>query len=109
VLDFSYILFDVVRYSEEDLRRAANVVSSVFYLDQTVTPMELAGRLRKLAGVLEGMWVQLKLNEFTLHKLHHIENVDRFGELQLSNRLSGPCNNQQTFSAVAINWCIGDI
>jgi len=55
VLDFSYILFDVVRYSEEDLRRAANVVSSVFYLDQTVAPMELAGRLRKLASVLEGM------------------------------------------------------
>ncbi|SHE96387.1 Putative transposase, YhgA-like [Desulforamulus putei DSM 12395] len=36
LLDFSYILFDVVRYSEEELLRAANVVSSVFYLDQTV-------------------------------------------------------------------------
>ncbi|MEW6066088.1 MAG: Rpn family recombination-promoting nuclease/putative transposase [Bacillota bacterium] len=55
LLDFSYILFDVVRYSEEELHRAANVVSSVFYLDQTVDPLELAPRLRKLAGVLEGM------------------------------------------------------
>ena len=55
LLDFSYILFDVVRYSEEDLHRAANVVSSVFYLNQTVDPRELVARLRKLVGVLEGM------------------------------------------------------
>jgi len=55
LLDFSYILFDVVRYSEEDLYRAANVVSSVFYLDQTVDSLELVVRLRKLAGVLKGM------------------------------------------------------
>lgn len=31
------------------------MVSSVFYLDQIVDPLELAPRLRKLAGVLEGM------------------------------------------------------
>ena len=55
LLDFSYILFDVVRYDEEDLYRAANVVSSVFYLDQTVDPRELVGRIRKLADVLKGM------------------------------------------------------
>ena len=55
LLDFNYILFDVVRYGEEDLRRASNVVSSVFYLDQTVDPRELIGRLRDLAGVLKGM------------------------------------------------------
>ncbi|WP_245561231.1 Rpn family recombination-promoting nuclease/putative transposase [Desulfoscipio gibsoniae] len=55
LLDFSYILFDVVRYSEEDLHRAANVVSSVFYLDQTVDPRELVSRLRNLADVLKEM------------------------------------------------------
>jgi hypothetical protein len=55
LLDFSYILFDVVRYSEDDLFQAANVVSSVFYLEQTADPPDLAGRLRKLAGVLSGM------------------------------------------------------
>jgi hypothetical protein len=31
------------------------VVSSVFYLDQTVDPKELVARLRKLASVLKGM------------------------------------------------------
>jgi predicted transposase/invertase (TIGR01784 family) len=55
LLDFSYILFDVVRYSEEDLHRAANVVSSVFYLDQTVEPRELVARLKKLAHVMKEM------------------------------------------------------
>lgn len=55
LLDFSYILFDVVRYGEEDLHRASNVVSSVFYLDQTVDPRELVARLSKLADVLKEM------------------------------------------------------
>ncbi|GBF33249.1 hypothetical protein DCCM_2348 [Desulfocucumis palustris] len=55
MLDFSYILFDVVRYDQEDLYRAANVVSSVFYLDQTVNTRELVARLRKLADVLKDM------------------------------------------------------
>ncbi|AGL01389.1 Rpn family recombination-promoting nuclease/putative transposase [Desulfoscipio gibsoniae] len=53
LLDFSYILFDVVRYNEEDLHRAANVVSSIFYLDQTLEPQELGVRLRKLADILK--------------------------------------------------------
>lgn len=55
LLDFTYILFDVVRYSEEDLHRAANVISSVFYLDQTFSPGELVERLKKLAGVMKEM------------------------------------------------------
>ena len=55
LLDFSYILFDVVRYGEEDLRRVANVVSSVFYLDQAAGPLEVTGRLRMLVDILKGM------------------------------------------------------
>jgi hypothetical protein len=50
LLDFSYILFDIVRYSENDLLQAANVVSSVFYLEQNVDPLDLTGRLRELAS-----------------------------------------------------------
>lgn len=53
ILDFSYILFDVNRYSEEELYRAANLISSVFVLDQTMDHRELTGRLRKLIGVLK--------------------------------------------------------
>jgi predicted transposase/invertase (TIGR01784 family) len=53
ILDFGYILFDVNRYSEEELYRAANLISSVFVLDQTMDHRELTGRLRKLIGVLK--------------------------------------------------------
>jgi predicted transposase/invertase (TIGR01784 family) len=55
LLGFSYILFDLVRYREQELRQAASVVSSVFYLEQTVDSLDLAGRLRGLASVLANM------------------------------------------------------
>ncbi|MGI9862770.1 Rpn family recombination-promoting nuclease/putative transposase [Moorella naiadis] len=52
LLDFHYLLFDVNRYSEEELIRAANLITGVFLLDQKMRPEELVGRLQKLAGVL---------------------------------------------------------
>ncbi len=52
VLDFRYILFDVNRYDVEELYRAANLVASVFALDQKISGEELVRRLWKLAGVL---------------------------------------------------------
>ncbi|WP_338835547.1 Rpn family recombination-promoting nuclease/putative transposase [Neomoorella thermoacetica] len=52
LLDFRYLLFDVNRYSEEELIRAANLIAGVFLLDQKMRPEELVGRLQKLAGVL---------------------------------------------------------
>ena len=55
LLNFSYLLFDVVRYNEQELRQTANVISSVFYLEQTADPPDLVGRLRKLADVLAKM------------------------------------------------------
>lgn len=55
ILDFSYILFDVARYDEEELYHAANVISSIFYLDQTIDKKVLMLRLKKLINVLKGM------------------------------------------------------
>lgn len=51
LLDFRYLLFDVNRYSEEELLKAANLIASVFLLDQRISPGELVKRLRKLAGI----------------------------------------------------------
>jgi hypothetical protein len=42
-LDFRNILFDVNRYDVEELYRAANLISSVFALDQRVSAGELMG------------------------------------------------------------------
>ncbi|WP_084665802.1 Rpn family recombination-promoting nuclease/putative transposase [Thermanaeromonas toyohensis] len=51
ILDFRYLLFDVNRYSEEELLKAANLIASVFLLDQRISSQELVKRLRKLARV----------------------------------------------------------
>ncbi|MGI9863056.1 Rpn family recombination-promoting nuclease/putative transposase [Moorella naiadis] len=53
LLDFRYLLFDVNRYSEEELIKAANLIAGVFLLDQKMQPEDLAIRLQKLAGVLK--------------------------------------------------------
>ena len=53
LLNFRYILFDVNRYSEKELYQMANLVASVFLLDQTINYEELIRRLKKLAGVLK--------------------------------------------------------
>jgi len=61
LLNFHYILFDVNRYSDEDLIKAANLISSIFVLDQTMDYKELIRRLRKLIDVLKNMnWKEYK-------------------------------------------------
>lgn len=55
VLDFRYILFDINRYQVEELYRAANLISSVFVLDQRIHAGELIRRLRKPAGGLKNL------------------------------------------------------
>lgn len=55
VLDFRYVLFDVNRYDVEELYQAANLVASIFALDQKMGTEELVRRLRKLAGVLKNL------------------------------------------------------
>ena len=55
VLDFNYILFDVNRYSENELLGFTNLISSVFLLDQKIDSEQLKERLVKLAGVLKGL------------------------------------------------------
>ncbi|MED0671859.1 Rpn family recombination-promoting nuclease/putative transposase [Aneurinibacillus aneurinilyticus] len=48
VLDFSYILLDVNRYTEKELLQVTNVIGTVFLLDQHVDDRELRARLYKL-------------------------------------------------------------
>jgi len=55
LLDFRYLLFDVNRYSEEELVKAANVIASIFLLDQKAKPKKLVTRLQKLAGAIKIM------------------------------------------------------
>ena len=50
--DFQYILFDINRYKDEELLQTANLISSVFFLDQKISPEELLDRLYKLVDII---------------------------------------------------------
>ncbi|ERI07113.1 Rpn family recombination-promoting nuclease/putative transposase [Aneurinibacillus aneurinilyticus] len=64
VLDFSYILLDVNRYTEKELLQVTNVIGTVFLLDQHVDDRELRARLGKLVYTLK----QLSPEEFQLFR-----------------------------------------
>ncbi|MFL0167519.1 Rpn family recombination-promoting nuclease/putative transposase [Candidatus Clostridium helianthi] len=53
ILNFNYMLFDINRYSDEELYNVSNLVSAVFLLDQEMDEDELLRRLRKLIYVLK--------------------------------------------------------
>ncbi len=55
VLDFNYILFDVNRYSEEELLGLTSLISGIFLLDQKIDSEELKERLIKLIGIFRGL------------------------------------------------------
>ena len=48
ILDFKYILFDVKRYDENMLLELANVIGTVFFIDQRTELDEVAGKLKQL-------------------------------------------------------------
>ena len=53
ILNFNYMLFDINRYSDEELYSVSNLVSAVFLLDQEMDEDELIRRLRKLIYILK--------------------------------------------------------
>ena len=53
ILNFKYSLFDINRYTEEELYSVANLVSAVFLLDQEMSEDELVRRLRKTIYTLK--------------------------------------------------------
>ncbi|QEK13138.1 Rpn family recombination-promoting nuclease/putative transposase [Crassaminicella thermophila] len=52
VVDFKYLLFDVNRMDKEELLKIANVVSSVFLLDQDVEIEEIIKRLKLIGRII---------------------------------------------------------
>ncbi|MDR3594799.1 Rpn family recombination-promoting nuclease/putative transposase [Clostridium sp.] len=53
ILNFDYMLFDINRYSDEELYSVSNLISAVFLLDQEMDEDELIRRLRKLIYILK--------------------------------------------------------
>ncbi|HOJ10661.1 MAG TPA: Rpn family recombination-promoting nuclease/putative transposase [Clostridiales bacterium] len=65
IIDFNYILFDVVRYDEEELLRLGNLVGAVFYIDQKQQYDEIIERLKNLVDQLK----DLREEDFELFKI----------------------------------------
>ena len=57
ILDFKYILFDVARYSEDELFKIGNLISAIFYIDQKTQHDEIIDRLKKLLNLLKNLSV----------------------------------------------------
>ncbi|MCC9294256.1 Rpn family recombination-promoting nuclease/putative transposase [Clostridium sp. WLY-B-L2] len=53
IIDFKYILFDIYRYDENNLKAMANMVFTVFLLDKEISREDLIERLRLTAYVLK--------------------------------------------------------
>lgn len=58
IVDFSYTLFDVNRYSEEELGKVSNLVSAVFLLDQEIGALALVERLKNQLELLKKLTPQ---------------------------------------------------
>ena len=54
LLDFEYLLIDVNSYSDEELLEVANVISSIFYLDQK-GEVDVLQRLKDLVDIMKNM------------------------------------------------------
>lgn len=53
LVDFKYVLFDVHRYDDPELREDANVVASVFFLDKRITLSEAVARVTELSSIIK--------------------------------------------------------
>jgi predicted transposase/invertase (TIGR01784 family) len=65
LIDFEYFLVDVVRYTEEELLSLANVIGSVFLLDQTEDREQLRDRLRRLMDTMQKLPEESQQHFFT--------------------------------------------
>ena len=54
-IDFKYILIDVNRYTEDELINMANLISSVFLIDQKQDIVSMMGRLKKIGETINCM------------------------------------------------------
>ncbi len=65
ILNFRYILIDVNRYEKKALLELANLIGSVFLLDQKIEKDEVIFRLKELIGVLR----RFPPDEFNLFRM----------------------------------------
>ncbi len=76
IVDFTYILVDVNRYTEEELLELSNVIAAAFLIDQKKDMNGLLERLKKVVDILKRM----DLEEFELFKNWFVNIIMRDSE-----------------------------
>jgi predicted transposase/invertase (TIGR01784 family) len=62
VIDFNYLLFDIHRMNDEELKKIANVVSTIFYLDKEDDIEQIVKRLDTIKGIIKRLKIDKKKN-----------------------------------------------
>ncbi|MCT4618363.1 MAG: Rpn family recombination-promoting nuclease/putative transposase, partial [Marinisporobacter sp.] len=78
IIDFRYMLFDVNRMKEEELLEIANLVSSIFLLDQDVAIEEILKRLKLIGRILRKKESKEQIQVFNRWMINVFKN--RFDE-----------------------------
>ncbi|MCT4604497.1 MAG: Rpn family recombination-promoting nuclease/putative transposase [Marinisporobacter sp.] len=82
IIDFRYMLFDVNRMKEEELLEIANLVSSIFLLDQDVAIEEILKRLKLIGRILGKKGSKEQIQVFNRWMINVFKNRfdERIGE-----------------------------
>jgi len=75
LLDFRYILFDVNRYTDDDLLATANLMSCVFFVDKRMAPEDLIERTKKAVEIISTLTPE-EFRQFVAWYKHVI--IERF-------------------------------
>ncbi|WXR62504.1 Rpn family recombination-promoting nuclease/putative transposase [Peptostreptococcaceae bacterium AGR-M142] len=75
VIDFNYLLFDIHRMDDEELKKIANVVSTIFYLDKEDNIELIVKRLETIKGVIKRLQIDKKKNLLRWIKNVIVENT----------------------------------
>jgi predicted transposase/invertase (TIGR01784 family) len=82
IIDFRYMLFDVNRVKKEELLEIANLVSSIFLLDQDVAIEEILKRLKLIGRILGKKGSKEQIEVFNRWMINVFKNRfdERIGE-----------------------------
>jgi hypothetical protein len=77
VIDFRYLLFYVNRMDKEELIEIANVISSIFLLDQNVEVYEIINRLKIIGKIVKKGYstnIIIEILEVSLDEIEKVKN-----------------------------------
>ncbi|WIF96099.1 Rpn family recombination-promoting nuclease/putative transposase [Caminicella sporogenes] len=87
IVDFKYLLFDINRMEKEELIKIANVVSSIFLLDQDVEIEEIINRLKIIGKIIKNKVTKEQEESFKRWIINIFRNRMEKGERENIDKL----------------------